>query len=56
MKKLQLNKKTISQMNDGAMANINGGFLGICLSSCPRGSLKGKSCCQTDEYDDYGLC
>ncbi len=45
MKKLQLNKKTISQMNNSEMQEVNGGILGICLVSCPRGSRKGKACC-----------
>ncbi len=53
MKKLQLNKETISQMDKNQMAVVNGGnFLGICLRSCANGSRKLKSCCQTDEYDN----
>ncbi len=51
MKKLQLNKKTISQMSDGQMANVNGGNASICLASCPRGTRKGKSCCDSDPIE-----
>jgi bacteriocin-like protein len=45
MKKLELNKKAISQMDKNEMATVNGGLLGICLSSCPSGTRKMKSCC-----------
>lgn len=52
MKKLELNKETISQMDKTQMAVVNGGdFLGICLKSCANGSRKLKACCQTDEFD-----
>ncbi len=45
-------------MNNSEMQEVNGGFLGICLSSCPRGSRRGKSCCDSDggydDGDDFG--
>lgn len=48
MKKLQLNKKTVSQLDRNQMKNINGGLIEIpiCFSSCPNvGTKKSKSCC-----------
>ncbi|MFL1896006.1 class I lanthipeptide [Aquimarina sp. 2-A2] len=56
MKKLKLNKETISQMDKNEMMVTNGGaFLSICLKSCPNGTRKLKACCMTDEYDDYTI-
>lgn len=53
MKKLQLNKRTVAQMDRMQMRNVKGGInLGIrfdwpCVASCPGvGSLKGKLCCR----------
>ncbi len=46
MKKLELNKETISQMDENQMATVNGGLLSICLISCKNGSRKGKACCE----------
>ncbi|WP_378187567.1 class I lanthipeptide [Aquimarina sp. W85] len=54
MKKLILNKETISKMDTIEMASVNGGLLGICLKSCKNGSRRGKSCCDDDSLDgDY---
>ncbi len=44
MNKLQLNKKTISQMTNSEMGEVNGGFK-ICLVSCANGTRRHKSCC-----------
>ncbi len=38
-------------MSDGQMANVNGGNASICLASCPRGTRKGKSCCDSDPIE-----
>ncbi|MFL1896005.1 class I lanthipeptide [Aquimarina sp. 2-A2] len=54
MKRLALNKETISQMDRNEMASVNGGLFGICLKSCKSGSRRGKSCCDDDSLDgDY---
>lgn len=47
MKKLQLNKKTVSQLDRNQMKSINGGLnIDVCFSSCPNvGTKKSKSCC-----------
>ena len=45
MKKLKLNKTTISQMDRVEMSGVKGG---ICLVSCKNGSRKGKGCCKGD--------
>lgn len=49
MKKLNLNKKTISQMDRVEMNAVNGGDWSICIASCKRGTRKGKNCCGNDE-------
>ncbi len=58
MKKLELNKTTISEMNKNQLSRITGGLFGICLKSCANGSRKGKKCCDNDsldgDYDDLG--
>lgn len=60
MKKLELNKKTISQLDRKQMRTINGGDdakITIplpCLSSCPNaGTTKSKACCggKCTKYD-----
>ncbi|WP_281988869.1 class I lanthipeptide [Aquimarina aggregata] len=45
MNKLNLNKETISKMDNDEMASVNGG-LEICLASCKRSTRKGKPCCE----------
>lgn len=49
MEKLQLNKRTIAQMDRMQMRNVKGGInIPVCLMSCPGvGSRAGKSkkCC-----------
>ncbi len=49
MKKLNLNKKTVSQMDRVEMDGINGGDFSFCIASCKRGSRKTKTCCGNDE-------
>lgn len=44
MKKLQLNKKTVSALNRVEMQEVNGG---ICIISCQNGTDKGKECCDS---------
>jgi hypothetical protein len=44
MKKFEINKKVVSKMERPEMANVKGG---ICLHSCPRGSRRGKKCCDS---------
>ncbi|KIA95638.1 MULTISPECIES: class I lanthipeptide [unclassified Flavobacterium] len=52
MKKLNLNKKTISALNQAEMKKINGGGPeGFCLASCARGSARGKDCCDSGRID-----
>lgn len=51
MKKLNLNKKTVAQMDRIEMGSVNGG---ICIASCPRGSRKGKKCCGENTVADPG--
>lgn len=56
MKKLQLNKKTVSQMDRVEMDGINGGgsiTVGFCIASCARGSRRGKKCCGGGEIDGF---
>lgn len=48
MKKLKLNKKTVSQLNKKEMRSINGGGIPICLHSCPSGTRRSKKCCGAD--------
>jgi natural product precursor len=43
MKKLQLNKKTVAQMDRLEMSSVKGG--GICFISCNNGTRKTKKCC-----------
>ncbi|SHJ33115.1 class I lanthipeptide [Aquimarina spongiae] len=45
MNKLNLNKETISQMDNNEMASVNGG-LDICIVSCKRSTRLGKDCCE----------
>lgn len=51
MKKLSLNKKTISALNKSEMSSIVGGEAEICLVTCKRGSNKGKDCCGSGTID-----
>jgi natural product precursor len=54
MKKLSLNKKTISALNQAEMKAVNGGKVeanDICVVSCARGSNKGKDCCKSGRID-----
>ncbi len=56
MKKLNLNKKTVSQMDRVEMDGINGGgsiSVGFCLASCARGSRKTKTCCGGGQIDGF---
>lgn len=51
MKKLQLNKKTISQLDRKQMQTINGGIeIPLpCLSSCKNvGTTRSKACCNSN--------
>lgn len=48
MKKLDLNKKTISALNKSEMSSIAGG---ICIVTCKRGSARGKDCCGSGTID-----
>ncbi|XLS30479.1 class I lanthipeptide [Flavobacteriaceae bacterium M23B6Z8] len=48
MKKLDLNKKTVSRLDQQQMNAINGGDWSICLASCKRGTRKDKNCCTND--------
>ena len=48
MKKLQLNKRTIAQMDKTEMESVKGG---ICYASCKNGSRKGKKCCGSNGWD-----
>lgn len=45
MKKLKLNKKTISVLDKAEMGEIDGGF--TCVASCDRGTGNRKSCCNS---------
>lgn len=45
MKKLKLNKKTISVLDNTEMGQIDGGF--TCIASCDRGSDLNKGCCNS---------
>lgn len=45
MKKLKLNKKTISVLDNAEMGQIDGGF--TCVASCDRGTANGKDCCNS---------
>lgn len=54
MKKLQLNKKTVSALNKAEMMSINGGednLAAISIASCKRGSEKNKDCCDSGRID-----
>ncbi|XLS30478.1 class I lanthipeptide [Flavobacteriaceae bacterium M23B6Z8] len=56
MKKLDLNKRTISQLDKVEMNEINGGgsvSVGFCIASCERGSRKGKDCCDSGGIDGF---
>lgn len=44
MKKLELNKETVSRMDKTEMAGVNGG-IEVCVHSCANGSRRGKRCC-----------
>lgn len=48
MNKLNLNKKTVSQMDRVEMGAVKGG---ICIASCKRGSRRTKKCCGGDGWD-----
>ncbi|WP_405199312.1 class I lanthipeptide [Christiangramia sp. LLG6405-1] len=48
MRKLQLNKKTVSALNRVEMQEVNGG---VCVVSCQRGSDRGKECCESGRVD-----
>lgn len=45
MKKLKLNKKTISVLDKAEMGEIDGGF--TCIGSCNNASQRGKGCCNS---------
>lgn len=45
MKKLKLNKKTISVLDKAEMGEIDGGF--TCIGSCDAASNKGRGCCNS---------
>ncbi|MCO7184270.1 class I lanthipeptide [Tenacibaculum sp. XPcli2-G] len=45
MKKLQLNKKTVAQMDRLEMSSVKGG---LCFISCNNGTRKTKNCCGTN--------
>ncbi|AWK06346.1 hypothetical protein HYN56_19790 [Flavobacterium crocinum] len=52
MKKLQLNKKTVTALNKAEMRMINGGQQeAISIASCKRGSDRGKDCCNSGRVD-----
>lgn len=48
MKKLKLNKKTISVLDKAVMGQIDGG---ACIASCNRGTDLGKTCCNSGRID-----
>lgn len=54
MKKLQLNKKVVSALNQAEMRNVKGGDQQqqeISIASCQRGSAMGKDCCDSGRVD-----
>ncbi len=53
MKKLKLNKKTISQMDRFEMESVNGG--GICVISCNNGTRKSKACCGSNRCTKFSV-
>lgn len=52
MKKLQLNKKVVSSLNDSEMSTVKGGVrikvFGASVHSCAKGTREKKRCCYTD--------
>lgn len=46
MEKLQLNKRTIAQMDRMQMRNVRGG---ICIVTCKNASIRTRNCCRGAE-------